>query len=109
MASVQQNLIEKRLQRPQHALDVVVHERDIRIVVVKPESNPLAQAFPLLAILEHTLAAQPIEFGDTERFDLLLSTDTELLFDLDLHWKTVRVPAGFARDAHALHRAVAAK
>jgi hypothetical protein len=79
------------------------------MVVVQPESDPLAEAFPFLSIGEHALAAAPVEFDHAERLDLLLAADAKLLLDFDLDRKTVRVPPSFAQHASSLHRAVTTK
>ena len=79
------------------------------MLVVEPVADARAQLLPLAAILEHALAAEPIELGDAERLDLLLAADAELLLDLDLDRQAVRVPARLSRDTEALHRAMAAE
>ena len=107
--AIEQILVEERLERPPHALDVVVRERDVRMVVVEPVPDARAEPLPLVAIREHALAAAPIELDHAERLDLLLAADAELLLDLDLDRQAVRVPAGLSRHAKSLHRAIAAE
>src|SRR6185437_3107447 len=107
--AIEQRLIVQRLQRPPHALDVVVRVRRVGVVVVEPVADARAQPLPLLAVLEHALAAEPVELRYAERLDLLLAADAELLLDFDLDRQAVGVPPGFALDAIALHCAVTAE
>ena len=79
------------------------------MLVVEPVADARAQSLPLVAILEHALAAEPVELRDAQRLDLLLAADAELLLDLDLDRKAVRVPARLALDAESFHRAMAAE
>src|ERR1043166_1159751 len=79
------------------------------MLVVEPVRDARAQLLPITAILEDTLATEPVELGDAERFDLLLAADAELLLELDLDRKPMGVPSRFARHAESLHRPMAAK
>src|SRR4029077_4580560 len=94
-------------QRPPDRLDVVVLERDVGVVEVDPEPDPLGQPVPLLDVLEDRLAAAGVELVDPELLDLLLGGDAELFFDLDLDRTPVAVPAALARPPVAAHRPVA--
>src|SRR4029078_5200322 len=67
VSAVQQVFVEERLERPPDAFDVIVRERDVRIVVVEPICDALAEALPLLAIREYALATPPIELNHAER------------------------------------------
>ena len=101
VAAIQQTLVVQRRERPPHALDVVVAVRDVRIAVVEPEADALAQLLPVAAVLPDALAAEPVELLDADLFDLLLAADAELLLDFDLDGKAVRVPARLARDVES--------
>src|SRR5437773_5634091 len=79
------------------------------MLVIEPVADARAQPLPVATVCEDALATQPIELGDTERLDLLLAADAELLLDLDLDRKPVRVPSGLAGHAIAFHRAVPAE
>jgi hypothetical protein len=91
--AVEQPLSIERRQRPPHALHVLGRVGDVRIVVVEPVADPLAQPLPVAAVGEHALAAQPVELGHAELLDVLLAADAQPLLDLDLDRQPVRVPA----------------
>src|SRR5205807_24078 len=67
-------------------------------------ADALAELLPILAVRPHRLAALGVEGRDSVRLDLRLAADAELLLDLQFDRQSVRVPAGFAHDALALHR-----
>src|SRR6185503_2400413 len=90
------------------ALDVFVLERDVGMVHVEPEADPLGVATPFPLVFEHALAAAGVEGGDAVLLDLILAADLELALDLDLHREAVRVPAALPRNILAAHRLVAA-
>ena len=104
---VEAALVPELAQRPPDRLDVVVLERDVGVVEVDPEADPLGQPVPLLDVLEHRGAAALVELGDPVLLDLLLGGDTQLFFDLELDRQAVAVPAGLARHPVAAHRPVA--
>ena len=93
-------------QRPPHRLDVGVGERDVGVVEVDPEADPLGQASPLLDVAEDRLPTPLVELGDAVGLDLGLRGDAELLLHLELHREAMAVPAGLPRHAIAAHRAV---
>ncbi len=108
VAPVQQRLVVQPLEQPPHRLDVIVGVGDVGVLVIQPVSDSLRQRLPIGLVLEDILAAQPVEFLDAVRFDLLLARDGEHALDFDLDGKAVRVPPGDARDALPQHRMVAA-
>ena len=96
MTAIEKILVEESLERPPHAFDVVVAIRDVRIAVVEPESDSLAELLPVGTVLPYALATAPIEFLYSDLFDLLLATDAELFFYFDLDWQAMCVPSGFS-------------
>ena len=94
-------------QRPPHRFDVFVGERDVGVVEVDPEADPLREPVPLLDVAEHRLAAASVELGDPVVLDLGLRGDPELLFDLELDREPVAVPARLARHVVPPHRLIA--
>jgi len=99
--------VEQRLQGPPDALDVRRVHCAVRVVVIEPVAEPAAHLLPDRSDLERSgpaLLAKPL---DPERFDLLLRLEPVPLLDLELHRKTVAVPAGHrAHEAHPAHPAV---
>src|SRR5439155_21263535 len=75
VAARQQSLGKERLERPPHTLDVFVRVRDVRVLVIEPVSDPLAELLPLVLVPEHALATAAIELRDAELLDLLLAAD----------------------------------
>src|SRR6185503_10008441 len=96
------------LQQVPDALDVVVVQREVRVVEIDPETHALRHGFPFGDMAHHGRAALRREARDA---DLLLDTplveDAELLLDLVLDRQAVRVPARFARAVEAAHGLVA--
>ena len=94
VALVQQAPVEQLLERPPHALDVVLAIRDVGLVQVHPEADAVGQVLPFLLIPEHGLDAGAVELGDAVLFDGLLAAiqDAKLLAHLDFDGQAVRVP-----------------
>ena len=103
----EQPLLPDLLERPPDGLHVLVREREVGVVGVDPEADPLGQLVPLVDVAQHGLAAAGVELGDAEALDVVLVGEAELLLDLELHRQAVAVPAGLARHVVALHRLVA--
>ena len=104
VALVQQPLLPDLLQRPPDGLDVVVVEREVRLVGVDPEGDPLGQPRPLVDVLEHRLAALLVELGNPVALDVVLVVEAELALDLELDRQPVAVPAALAVHLVAAHR-----
>ncbi len=114
VAAVQASATEHRGQRPPDALDVIVGVGDVRIAVVEPVPDPLAQLFPVGSVAPHALPAHLVEPLDADRLDLVLRRPNaevllDFLLDFDLDREAVGIPAGFAGDVIAPHRAVPAE
>src|SRR5512141_846065 len=107
--AIKQILVVQRLERPPHTLYVVVRVRDVRIAVVEPVTDALAQLFPVGAVFPDTFAAKLVELLDADLFDLLLAGDAKLLLYFDLDGKAVSVPACLARNVKSAHRTMAAE
>ena len=103
----QQALVEDLLERPPDRLDVVVVEREVGVVGVDPEADPLGQRVPLVDVAQHRLAALGVELGDAVALDVVLGVEAELLLDLELDRQAVAVPAALAVHVVAAHRPVA--
>ena len=96
------------LQELPDALDVVVVQREVRVLEVDPEAHALGHGFPLGHVAHHGRAALRRELRDADfLLDAPLVEDAELFLDLVLDGQAVRVPAGFARAVEAAHRLVA--
>ncbi len=94
-------------QRPPDRLDVVVVQRDVGVVEVEPEADPLGQPVPVLHVAEDGLPAALVELGDPIGLDLGLRGDAQLPLDLQLDGQAVTVPPRLARDVVAGHGPVA--
>ena len=94
-------------QRPPHGLDVVVGERDVGVVGVDPEADPLGEAVPLVDVGEHRLPAALVELGHAVALDVGLARKPELALDLQLDREAVAVPARLAGDEMPAHGLVA--
>ena len=100
----QQPLVPDLLERPPDRLDVVVREREVGVVGVDPEADPLGERVPLVDVAEHRLAALGVELGHAVALDVVLRLEAELLLDLELDRQAVAVPAALARHEVAAHR-----
>ncbi len=103
---VEQTLLEEIAERPPHALDVRAMIRDVRLIEVGPEGDPVGQRLPLSRVAEDGLDALLHEGLDAVLLDGRLAVEPELLLDLDLDGQPVRVPTGLARHRPAAHRLV---
>ena len=104
VALVQEALLPDLLERPPDGLDVVVVEREVGLVGVDPERDPLRQPLPLVDVLEHRVAALLVELGHAVALDVVLVVEAELALDLELDRQAVAVPAALAVDLVAAHR-----
>ena len=100
----QEALVPGLLQRPPDRLDVVVREREVGVVGVDPEADPLGERVPLVDVAQHGLAALGVELGHAVALDVGLRLEAELLLDLELHRQPVTVPSALAGDEVAAHR-----
>ena len=107
VALEEQALVPDLLQRPPDRLDVVVVQREVGLVGVDPEPDPLGQPVPLVDVAQHRLAAARVELRHAEALDVVLGLKAQLLLDLQLHGQAVAVPAPLAVHQAAAHRAVA--
>ena len=104
MAPVQQVPLVQPLEQPPDALDVVVAERDVRVLVVQPVADPVGELLPFGLVLEDALPGAGVELLHAEPLDVLLAGELELLLDLDLDRQAVGIPPGDAGHRLALHR-----
>ena len=104
---VHEPVVPELLEDPPARLDVVVVVRDVRVLHVRPEGDPLRQLLEVAHVAIHALAALLVEPGDAVRLDLGLRVQPQLLLHLDLDRQAVRVPARLAGHAVAPHRLVA--
>ncbi len=95
------------LQRPPHRLDVLGRHGGVGVLEVDPVAHPVGHLRELADVAQHRLTAAGVELGDSERLDVLLAGEAELLLDGELDGKAVAVPAGLPLDVVALHRAEA--
>jgi hypothetical protein len=80
----QQTLLPDLLERPPDRLHVVVAEREVGVVGVDPEADPLGQPAELVDVAQDRLAALGVELGHAVALDVLLRREAELLLDLEL-------------------------
>ncbi|MBS1252833.1 MAG: hypothetical protein MAG451_01875 [Anaerolineales bacterium] len=95
------------LKYPPDRLHVLVLQRDVWIVHIDPEANPLRHLLPLFHVAEHALSAQIVEGRDTVLLDLAFAGEAEFLLDLKLYRKSMCIPAPLPEHMLALHRVVA--
>ena len=107
MALVEHVLLEHLVEDPPHRLDVRIGEREVRVVVVEPEAEPLARRDPLTLVRTHALKALVVESLYAVLLDVFLAREAELLFDGDLNRQAVRIPASLSGHVAALHGAKA--
>ena len=108
VALVQQLLVPQLLQELPHALDVVVVQREIRVLEINPEAHAFRHGFPFGYVAHDRRATLRREARDTDfLLDALLIEDAELFLDLVLHGQSVGVPAGLTRAVETAHRLVA--
>ena len=80
---------------------------NVRIFLIHPVANAVGKFFPEREVFPDTLLTLLIKLCDTVFFDSLLRIESESFFYLQLHRKTVRVPATLATHMKASHRFVA--
>src|SRR5262249_50683332 len=100
--------VPEALEEPPDRLHVVVRKREVGMVHIEPERDPLRVLPPLAFVPEDALPAARVERGDAVLLDLRLSADLELALDLDLDGEPMGVPAALARDVEPAHGPVAA-
>ncbi len=91
------------LQRPPDRLDVIVLERDVRMIQVDPVAHHAGQLFPVGFVLPDRLFALLVELGNTVFHDVILVLETEFFLDFYLHRQTVCIPTRFAMHLKATH------
>ena len=106
VAFVDETLVPEALEHPPRRLDVRVVVGHVGVGHVEPDAGALGHRLPLADVPEHALPAAPVELLYPELLDLLFAGDAELLLDLQLHGKTVRVPSAAAQGPEAAHRLV---
>ena len=100
---VYESPVEGGLYDPPSGLDVVVLERDVRVLHVGKISHLLRHVSPHLSVFEYGFAALFVEFLYSVFLDVLLSGKAQLLFDFDLYRKSVSIPASLALYLETLH------
>ncbi|VTR49515.1 Uncharacterised protein [Actinobacillus pleuropneumoniae] len=97
-----------RRQNVPYTLDVVVLERDVRMIQIGPIRNRFGQLAPFMLIFKYAGFTLFDEGLHAVILDFLLAGDAQLLLYAQLNRKPVRIPARFPDDMVALHRLVAA-
>ena len=82
--------------------DIII-EGEVRVAV--PECDAVGECLPLVDVAHNAFFALRIELRDAVRLDIFLALRADLLFHLDFHRKSVRVPAAFAAHVVPLHHA----
>jgi len=108
MGFIDEVALKEIVEDPPDALDVVVGERDVRMVQIDPVAHQFRHFPPQLFIAEHGIAAVGAEFLQAIFFHGAFIFQTELLFHLDLHGQAMRVPPGFTLHLIAGHGLVSA-
>src|SRR5438128_2572733 len=103
MAFIEKTLVPHLFEEPPLAFDIGVVERPVGVGGVDPHAGAGGERTPLLDIATHRFAASSIELGDPVGLDLDLVVEPKLLFDLDLHRKSVTIPAALAGHSLAAH------
>ena len=100
----EQALVENRLERPPHALDVARVHRAVGLRHVDPVAHALRELFERVDVPFDRRPALSVELGDAVRLDVTLAGESEFLFDREFDRQAVAIPARFARNVEALHR-----
>ena len=100
--------VEVLFECPPHRLNIVVLERDIRVLQVDPVAHDPGHFLPVNFVLPHRLFAFIVELRDAELDDLVFVFKAERLFDFDFDGEPVRIPAGFPMHPEPPHGLVPA-
>src|SRR5688572_2685291 len=103
----EQVLIPEIFQDPPDRLDIVISISDIGVVKINPERDSVGELFPILNVREYRLATKLVKFIYAVFLDLMFAVETELLFNFNLNWQTMRIPATAARNVIATHGFIA--
>jgi len=95
------------LEDPPARFDVVVVVGDVGVIEIGPEADALAQPRPFFDVAGDAFAAFFVEARDAIGLDFGLRLEAEFLFDFELDWQAVGIPAGLSRHAVAAHGLVA--
>ncbi len=104
MALVDEALVPHLADDPPDRFDVLVRQRPVRVLGVDPDAGSLGQRGPVLDVARDGVTTALGELGNTERLDLVLVLEPELLLDLDLDGEPMAVPSALAGDVVAAHR-----
>ena len=107
VALVDEVLIPQLLEDPPDRLDVFILQGDVGVVHVNPEADAVGQLLPFPDVAKDTLAALGVELSHAIVLDGLLAVEIQLLLDLQLHGKAMRIPAPLPEDMVATHGLVA--
>ena len=107
VALVDQSHIEGFFEDPPAGFDIVVVQRDIRVIHVSHICHAVGHLRPHIRVGKNRFAAFFVEFLDAVSFDILLAGESELFFHFDLDRKAMGIPAALSLYLIALHGLVA--
>ena len=105
---IQQPPIPQRLQNPPAGFNIIVFQRDIRVVHIHPETDAVGHRFPLFNVAENAFAAFPVKRLDAVLLDFALAGQPQFLLHAQLHRQPMGIPPPFAPDLIPFHRPIAA-
>ena len=91
---------------PPHGFDVFRRACHVCVLVIQPVADTPRQTLPVLLVCKQVLSAYLVETRNSDSLDLRFSRNSELLLCLDLHGKTVSIPAGDSSHVPARHCAI---
>ena len=100
-------LLEELVDDPPDRLNIIVVQGDVRVIHVRQIAGTFTHISPHIREGEYRFPALLIEFLDSVFLNVLLSAHAQVLLHLDLHRKSVGIPAGPGCDLEALHPLIA--
>ena len=105
-ALVQKTLVPDLLQCPPFGFDKGIMIGDVRIIHIRPEADRRGEILPHALVLPDRFLTFFKERLQTVCLDLVLTFNTDCLFNFQLNRQTVGIPTGLTDNMAALHRTV---
>ena len=105
-ALVKKAFIPDFFQRPPFRLDIFIMVGYVRIIHIRPEADLPGKILPHALIFPYALFTFLNERGDSVLFNLFLAVQAQKLLHLQLHRKSVGIPAGLSGNHIPLHGTV---
>ena len=106
-ALVDQPLVVKLLECPEHTLGVILVQSFVVVIEVNPASLAGDVGAPIFGVLKYRRLAGVVELLNAKLFDFQTARNTKLTLGLYFGRKTVSIPTETALDAVTLHGLVA--